>query len=96
MVSFRFYARSAPRSRPLIGARRDQNLRVSYHHQVLFCIGVDTCTGVDDTYKPRFQFTGKIDKLTFDLGPTQLSSDEHKLGTHSKEGETSAYEQAGS
>src|ERR1700731_2827612 len=47
-----------------------------------FDIGVDTRTGVDDSYKLPFQFTGKIDKLTFKLGPTQISSDEQKLMRH--------------
>jgi len=35
-----------------------------------FDVGVDSRTGVDDSYKLPFQFTGKIDKLTFKLGPT--------------------------
>ncbi len=50
-----------------------------------FDIGVDTRTGVDDSYKLPFQFTGKIDKLTFDLGPTQVTSDEQKLVRHALE-----------
>ena len=48
-------------------------------------VGVDTRTGVDDSYKLPFQFTGKIDKLTFKLGPTQLSSDDQKLMRHALE-----------
>ena len=41
---------------------------------------------VDDSYKLPFQFTGKIDKLTFNLGPTQMTSDEQKsCGTRLKE-----------
>jgi len=40
---------------------------------------------VDDSYKLPFQFTGKIDKLTFKLGPTQLSSDDQKLMRHALE-----------
>ena len=39
-----------------------------------FDIGVDTRTGVDDSYKLPFRFTGTIDKLTFKLGPSQLSA----------------------
>jgi hypothetical protein len=49
-----------------------------------FDVGVDTRTGVDDSYKLPFQFTGKIDKLTFKLGPTQLSSDEQRIIQHAR------------
>jgi hypothetical protein len=38
-----------------------------------FDIGVDTRTGVDGSYHLPFRFTGTIDKLTFKLGPSQLS-----------------------
>jgi arylsulfatase len=44
-----------------------------------FDIGSDTRTTVDDSYKLPFRFTGKIDKLTYKLGPTQMTSDEQKL-----------------
>ena len=50
-----------------------------------FDIGVDTRTGVDDSYKLPFQFTGKIDKLTFNLGPTQMTSNEQKVMRHALE-----------
>ena len=50
-----------------------------------FDIGIDTRTGVDDSYKLPFQFTGKIDKLTFNLGPTQPTSDDQKLMRHALE-----------
>jgi hypothetical protein len=50
-----------------------------------FDIGIDTRTGVHDSYKLPFQFTGKIDKLTFNLGPTQLTSDDQKLMRHALE-----------
>ena len=44
-----------------------------------FDIGVDTRTGVNDLdYKVPFRFNGKIDKLTFKLGPTQLAAGDHK------------------
>ena len=36
-------------------------------------IGVDTRSPVDDSYELPFRFTGSIDKLTFKLGPSQLS-----------------------
>ena len=39
-----------------------------------FDVGVDTRTGVDDKdYPPPFRFTGKLDKLTFELEPEQLT-----------------------
>jgi arylsulfatase A-like enzyme len=50
-----------------------------------FDIGSDTRTAVDDSYKPPFRFTGKIDKLTYKLGPTQMSSGEQKLIRHALE-----------
>ena len=44
-----------------------------------FDVGVDTRTGVDDKdYKPPFRFTGKLDKLTIKLGPSQLMADDQK------------------
>jgi hypothetical protein len=43
-----------------------------------FNIGVDTRTGVDDSYTLPFRFTGTIGKLTFKLGPSQLSAAEQK------------------
>jgi len=50
-----------------------------------FDIGNDTRTTVDDSYKLPFRFTGKIDKLTFKLGQTQMTSDEQKLMRHALE-----------
>ncbi len=41
-----------------------------------FDVGVDTRTAVDDSYELPFRFTGKIDKLTFKLGPEQLSEED--------------------
>jgi len=43
-----------------------------------FDIGIDTRTGVDDSYKLPFRFTGTIDKLTVKLGPSQLSAADKK------------------
>jgi arylsulfatase A-like enzyme len=37
-----------------------------------FDVGADTRTPVDDSYDVPFRFMGKIDKLTFDLGPSQI------------------------
>ena len=48
-----------------------------------FDVGVDTRTPVDDKdYQVPFRFTGKLDKLTFKLGPVQLTSDEHQVIRH--------------
>jgi hypothetical protein len=38
-----------------------------------FDVGVDTRTPVDDSYEVPFHFTGTIDKLTFNLGPSQIT-----------------------
>ena len=43
-----------------------------------FDIGSDTRTGVDDSYKLPFHFTGTIDRLTYKLGPDQMTADERK------------------
>jgi arylsulfatase A-like enzyme len=43
-----------------------------------FDIGVDTGTGVDESYKLPFKFTGTIDKLTFRLGPSQMTAEEQR------------------
>ena len=48
-----------------------------------FDVGVDTRTSVDEKdYQVPFRFTGKLDKLTFKLGPTQLTMDEQKSIQH--------------
>jgi arylsulfatase len=43
-----------------------------------FDIGLDTRTGVDDSYKLPFQFTGKIDKVTFKIGREQLAAEDRE------------------
>jgi arylsulfatase A-like enzyme len=43
-----------------------------------FDVGLDTRTAVDDSYKLPFRFTGTIDKLTFNLGPEQLTAADKK------------------
>jgi arylsulfatase len=43
-----------------------------------FDVGVDTRTAVDDSYQLPFRFTGKINKLTFNLGPSQMALAEDK------------------
>jgi arylsulfatase A-like enzyme len=50
-----------------------------------FDVAVDTRTPVDDKdYQVPFRFTGKLDKLTFKLGPTQLTSDDHQIIQHAR------------
>jgi arylsulfatase A-like enzyme len=39
-----------------------------------FDVGIDTRTPVDDSYKVPFRFSGTINKLTFKLGPEQLTA----------------------
>jgi arylsulfatase A-like enzyme len=42
-----------------------------------FDVGVDTRTSVNETdYQVPFAFTGKLDRVTFKLGPTQLTANE--------------------
>jgi arylsulfatase A-like enzyme len=41
-----------------------------------FDVGVDTRTPIDPSYELPFRFTGKIDKLTIRVGPSQLSEPE--------------------
>jgi hypothetical protein len=42
-----------------------------------FDVGADTRTPVDDKdYQVPFRFNGKIDKLTFKLGPIQLTEED--------------------
>ena len=43
-----------------------------------FDVGMDTRTPVDDDYQLPFRFTGTIDKLTFKLGPSQLTPADQK------------------
>jgi len=46
-----------------------------------FDIGSDTRTGVDGSYELPFTFTGKIDKLTYKLGPSQMAAADKKAAT---------------
>lgn len=48
-----------------------------------FDVGVDTRTPVDDKdYQIPFRFTGKIDKLTYQLGPVQLTDRDRGIIQH--------------
>jgi len=52
---------------------------VTFPEDETFDIGSDTRTGVamiEYRYDPPFKFTGTIDKLTFNLGPEQLTAEE--------------------
>jgi hypothetical protein len=44
-----------------------------------FDVGSDTRTAVNNDYKLPFRFTGTIDKLTFNLGPEQLTEADRKV-----------------
>jgi len=45
-----------------------------------FDVGLDTRTPVDDSdYQVPFRFTGKVAKLTFELGREQLTEDDYKV-----------------
>jgi arylsulfatase A-like enzyme len=47
-----------------------------------FDVGVDTRSGVNDKdYQVPFAFNGKIDKLTVNLGPSQLTAEDQKKAT---------------
>jgi hypothetical protein len=41
-----------------------------------FDVGIDTRTAVDDSYQLPFRFNGTINKLTFKLGPEQLTAED--------------------
>jgi arylsulfatase len=48
-----------------------------------FDVGVDSRTPVDDKdYQVPFRFTGKLEKLTFKLGPVQLTNEDHQIIQH--------------
>jgi len=42
-------------------------------------IGADTRSGVDDSYKLPFRFAGTINKLTYKLGPEQVTAEDREL-----------------
>src|SRR5271157_1246342 len=54
---------------------------ITFPEDETFDVGEDTRTGValvEYRYDPPFKFTGTIDKLTFNLGPQQLTAEEHE------------------
>ena len=42
-------------------------------------IGIDTRTAVDDSYELPFRFNGTINKVTYKLGPEQLTAEDLKV-----------------
>jgi hypothetical protein len=80
-------ARPAPRPRSTgTNSRRyPPNFGGVIKEDATFDIGSDTRTTVDDSYKLPFRFTGKIDKLTYKLGPEQMTNDEQKRIRHAME-----------
>jgi arylsulfatase len=44
-----------------------------------FDVGSDTRTGVNNDYRLPFRFTRTIDRLTFKLGPEQLTDADRKI-----------------
>ena len=56
---------------------------ITFPEDETFDIGQDTRTGVamlEYRYDVPFKFTGKINKLTFNLGPEQLTAEERASG----------------
>ena len=54
---------------------------ITFPEDETFDIGQDTRTGVamlEYRYDVPFKFTGKINKLTFNLGPEQLTAEERR------------------
>ena len=55
---------------------------VTFPEDESFDIGSDTRTGVamlEYRYDVPFKFTGTIDKLSFTLGPSQLTAEDHEV-----------------
>ncbi len=54
----------------------DHSTPITFPEDETFDVGLDTRTGValiEYRYDPPFKFTGKIDRLTFELGPDLAS-----------------------
>jgi hypothetical protein len=59
----------------------DHTTPVTFPEDEDFDIGSDTRTpvaAIEYRYDCPFKFTGKIDKLTFELGPTQYTEEDRK------------------
>ena len=53
-----------------------------------FDIGMDTASGVDESYELPFKFTGTIEKLTVKIGPSQMVPADQKAVDEMKKGVT--------
>ncbi len=63
------------RHRPIFNRRRSLD--------ETFDVGIDTRTSVEDKdYQVPFRFTGKLAKVTFKLGPTQLTANDQAVMQH--------------
>ena len=65
-------------ARKSIARRLSIPFRFSCAIDETFDIGVDTRSPVDFSYDLPFRFNGKIDKLTYNLGPSQMTAEDQK------------------
>jgi arylsulfatase len=59
-----------------------QAFRISFQWDEMFDVGMDTGTGVaflEYRYDVPFRFTGKLEKLTFNLEPQQLTAEDRRV-----------------
>ena len=59
----------------------EHSIPITFSEDETFDIGSDTRTGVamvEYRYDVPFKFTGTIDKLTFNLGPEQVTAEERE------------------
>jgi arylsulfatase len=59
----------------------EHSVPITFPEDEAFDIGHDTRTGVtmlEYRYEPPFKFTGKINKITFNLEPEQLTDEDRK------------------
>jgi hypothetical protein len=62
----------------------EHGIPITFPEDETFDVGMDTRTGVatlEYRYDPPFKFTGKIDKLTFNLGPEAAADSKAELGS---------------
>jgi hypothetical protein len=59
----------------------ENTIPIDFPEDETFDVGLDTRTGVamvEYRYDPPFKFTGKINKLTFELGPSQMTAEDRQ------------------
>ena len=59
----------------------ENTTHIEFPEDETFDVGLDTRTGVamiEYRYDCPFKFTGKINKLTFDLGPSEMTAEDRK------------------